>query len=145
MGASKIAAFEDRAEIKDIVDLFYLTQRIPLPRLFELADLKRVPVAYEHLLAINTQGISGVTLLEQDLAPQQIMAFIDSLKYETEREVKKKEKLIAEEIDDLVKMNLWDFPAELKTINPYSIPVLKRRLKRMSLPQQNVLNRLLPE
>ena len=90
MGASKISAFEDRAEIKDIIDLFYFTQQIPLPRLFELADLKRVPVPYEHLLTINIQGISGIALLEQTVDTAEVMDFIDLLKHETAQEVKKK-------------------------------------------------------
>jgi len=90
MGASKIAAFEDRAESKDIIDLFYLSQQLPLSQLFELADLKRVPVPYENLLTINTQGISGVALLEQEIEREAVVAFIDLLKYETEEQVKKK-------------------------------------------------------
>ena len=44
---------------KDIIDLFFITQRLPLARLFELADVKRVPVAYENLLAIPAQGLAG--------------------------------------------------------------------------------------
>jgi len=141
MGASKIAAFEDRAEIKDIVDLFYLTKQIPLSRLFELADLKRAPVPYENLLTVNTQGISGVALLEKEIALDEFRQFIDHLKIETEREVKKKEQMSQMELDELVRMTLWDFPPEFKTINPHSIPVLKRRLYRMPLPQHSSILR----
>ncbi len=90
MGAGKIAAFEERCEIKDIVDLFYLTKQIPLPRLFELADLKRVPISYEHLLTINIQGISGVALMLQEIDSSELTRFISSLKYHAEFEIKKK-------------------------------------------------------
>ena len=59
IGANKISAFEDRAEIKDIIDLDDITQRLPLARLgARLADVKRVPAAYENLLAINAAGVS---------------------------------------------------------------------------------------
>ena len=143
IAATKIAAFEDRAEIKDIIDLLYLTQHIPLSRLFELADLKRVPVAYEQLLTINTQGISGMALLTQPIAEQELMTFIDVLKKETENEVKKKERIAMNEIEQIIAMNLWDFPREFRTINPQSIPVLKRRLHKLPFPKRNVLERLL--
>lgn len=144
IGAAKIAAFEDRCEIKDIVDLFYLTQQIPLPRLFELADLKRVPVDYENLLTINTQGITGAALLGKQIPAQKLTDFIDTLRNLAELEVKKKEQEALIQIDKIIKMSLWDFPDELKTINPYSIPVLKRRLSQMPLPQRNALKKLLP-
>ncbi len=144
IGAAKIAAFEDRCEIKDIVDLFYLTQQIPLPRLFELADLKRVPVDYENLLTINTQGITGAALLGEQIPAQKLTDFIDTLRNLAELEVKKKEQEALIQIDKIIKMSLWDFPDELKTINPYSIPVLKRRLSQMPLPQRNALKKLLP-
>lgn len=144
IGAAKIAAFEDRCEIKDIVDLFYLTQQIPLPRLFELADLKRVPVDYENLLTINTQGITGAALLGEQIPAQKLTDFIDTLRNLAELEVKKKEQEALIQIDKIIKMSLWDFPDELKNINPYSIPVLKRRLSQMPLPQRNALKKLLP-
>jgi predicted nucleotidyltransferase component of viral defense system len=93
IGAAKIAAFEDRAEIKDIIDLFYLTKQMPLAQLFELADAKRVPVAYENLLTINTQGLTGNALLTKPIAEQELRDFIELLKTATEQEVKKKRSL----------------------------------------------------
>lgn len=89
MGANKISAFEDRAEIKDIIDLYFITQTIPLERLFELADRKRVPVAYERLLTINAQGISGQALMRQTLDDRELRSFLSALKQRTEAEVKK--------------------------------------------------------
>jgi predicted nucleotidyltransferase component of viral defense system len=143
IGAAKITAFEDRCEIKDIVDLFYLTQQLPLERLFELTDQKREPVAYENLLTINTQGVSGAALVIKEIPPRELTDFINALKEAAEKEVKKKEEQAAREIDKLVKMTLWDFPNELKNINAYSIPVLKRRLNQMPLPQRNAIKKLL--
>jgi hypothetical protein len=143
IAATKIAAFEDRAEMKDIIDLWYLTQQIPFAKLFELADLKRVPVAYEHLLTINTQGISGMALLTKPIDEQELTMFIEVLKKETENEIKKKEHLSMNEIEKIIAMNLWDFPREFRNLNPHSIPVLKRRLPKLPLPKRNVLERLL--
>jgi hypothetical protein len=47
------------------------------------------------------------------------------------------------DVTELIKITLWDFPAEFKNINPQSIPVLKRRLTQMPLPQRKVLEKLL--
>ncbi|MDM8527867.1 hypothetical protein QUF58_06580 [Anaerolineales bacterium HSG24] len=38
---------------------------------------------------------------------------------------------------------LWDFPRERRTINEYSVPVLKRRLKKLPLPERLVLEKVL--
>ncbi|MCP4401111.1 MAG: nucleotidyl transferase AbiEii/AbiGii toxin family protein [bacterium] len=143
IGASKIAAFEDRAEIKDIIDLFYVTKQIPLQKLFELADTKRVSVAYENLLTINTQGITGNAFVTKSIDERELQNFIEVLKTETEKEVKKKEHIAKQNIEQIIAMNLWDFPQERRTINTSSIPVLKRRLSQMSLPQRNVLQKIL--
>ncbi len=143
IAAAKIAAFEDRAEMKDIIDLFYLTKQFSFPKLFELADSKRVPVAYEHLLTLNTQGISGMALITEQIDAQELRTFIDVLKRETENEIKKKECIAQSEIHEIIMMNLWDFPREFRNIKPQSIPVLKRRLKKMPLPERNVIKKLL--
>jgi predicted nucleotidyltransferase component of viral defense system len=90
IAATKIAAFEDRAEIKDIIDLYYITRQISLDKLFALADYKRVPVAYENLLTINVSGISGQAVITTDLAEAELIGFVDKLKRATETEIKKK-------------------------------------------------------
>lgn len=139
LGANKITAFEDRAAIKDIIDLYYITQRIPFAQLFQLADQKRVPVAYEQLLAINTIGITGQALVTQPLPESDLLAFIALLKRETEAEVKKKEKKRAENLEPLLQRILWDFPVERRGINAASRPVLKQRLGTLPLPDRNAL------
>ena len=139
MGANKVSAFEDRAEIKDIIDLYFITQTIPLERLFELADFKRIPVAYDRLLAINSQGISGKVLMRQDLEIQTLRDFLAFLKQRTEAEVKKKVELASQQIPELIDKLLWDFPKSDRSLNPASIPVLKRRLKSLSLPEKQAL------
>ena len=90
IGANKITAFEDRAEIKDIIDLYTICQDHDLATLFALADRKRVPVAYEQLLTINQQGISGVALLTKPVSDAAVVAFLAQLRSATEAEVKKK-------------------------------------------------------
>lgn len=142
LGTNKITAFEDRAEIKDIIDLYYITQQISLERLFELADIKRVPVSYENLLAINSLGISGRALLtpSEELPEAKIVRFMQELKEQTELEVKKKEALERARISRLVEKLLWDFPRHERQINRYSIPVLTRRLNKLPLPQRIALS-----
>ena len=143
LGANKITAFEDRAEIKDIVDLYYITQRIPLERLFALADAKRVPVAYEQLLTINVSGIAGNVLLTTDLDEELLTEFVAELKVQAEAEVKKKEQIALDNIDPIVSKLLWDFPAERRTVNPYSRAVLQRRLRSLQLPERRAMERRL--
>lgn len=90
IGANKLTAFEDRAAIKDIVDLYYVTQRLPFARLFELADQKRVPIAYEELLALNTMGITGQAWLTKPIPTSALATSVNELVAETAAEIKKK-------------------------------------------------------
>jgi hypothetical protein len=143
IGANKVTAFEDRAQIKDIIDLYYITQTIPLERLFELADLKRVPIAYENLLTINVAGISGQALITSDLPEKTLIDFVHDLKSKTEAEIKKKEAAALKNIQTVVEKLLWDFPRETRNINPYSRPVLQQRLKGLKLPEQMALKKVL--
>jgi hypothetical protein len=145
IGANKIAAFEDRCQLKDIIDLFYLSKQIPVARMLELADVKRVPLAYEHLLTINTMGISGSVLLLSDISSNELTEFIDQLRIAAEVEIKKKEAVATNNIDDLIWVSLWDFPHERRTINEYSIPVLRRRLKKLPLPERMALEKVLQQ
>lgn len=143
IGANKITAFEDRAAIKDIVDLYYITQRLPFPRLFELADRKRIPVAYEQLLALNVTGITGQALLAHDIPATALAAFLMELKGVTEAEIKKKEMSRANNLEPLIHRLLWEFPAERRSLNADSIPVLQQRLHTLSLPDRRALARRL--
>ncbi len=141
ISVGKIAAFEDRAEMKDVIDLYYLTGQIPLDELFALADKKRELIPYENLLTINQQGISGRALVTKELAVHELTRFLDELVSATEKQVKKKEDLVI--IDDVIKSLLWDFPRERRSIDHFSIPVLERRLKTLPLPQKRALQKTL--
>jgi hypothetical protein len=144
IGANKISAFEDRAEIKDIIDLFYITQQLPLSRLCELADVKRVPVAYENLLAINAQGLAGRALVTGDLDAARLQDFLDLLKHDVALEVKKKERLAASRLPQLTARLLWDFPRDERDITAASLPVLRRRAHQLPLPDRLALQKALP-
>ncbi len=139
IGTNKIAAFEARAAIKDIVDLYYLTQRLSFPRLFQLADHKRIPVAYEQLLTLNVTGITGQALLVDEISAERLGAFVAKLKSETEAEIKKKELSRAANLEPLIHRLLWEFPPERRSLNVYSIPVLQQRLHTLPLPDRRAL------
>ncbi len=143
LGANKVTAFEDRANIKDIIDLYYITQRIPLERLFEIAETKRVPVAYEDLLTINLSGISGNVLVTTHLAESDLADFVDELRLKTEIEIKKKEKIARDNIQQIAAKLLWDFPHERRRIDEHSLPVLRRRATQLKLPEQIALQKAL--
>jgi predicted nucleotidyltransferase component of viral defense system len=143
MCGNKISAFEERAEIKDIIDLYYLSKRFPIERMFEIANLKREPVQYENLLTINLFGIKGRALMLDELNPNDLESFIDELKETTETEIKKKEELVMNEIGMHVRSYLWDFPPEDRNINRFSKPVLANRLKKMPLPVRRAIKRVI--
>ncbi|MEM7129646.1 MAG: nucleotidyl transferase AbiEii/AbiGii toxin family protein [Chloroflexota bacterium] len=143
IGTNKITAFEDRAAMKDILDLYYITQFISLHHLFALAEQKRVPVAYENLLTIHTTGISGMILATKPVDQRAVSQFVHELIEATEEEIKKKETVANEQIDTIVRQLLWDYPNEERRITPMSIPVLKQRIKRLALPRRSVMERVL--
>lgn len=143
IGANKISAFEDRAEMKDIIDLFFITQRLAWEELFRIADTKRVPVAYEELLTINVDGISGKALTLADIDESALATFLDELKAQTEAQVKKKEQAAMNNLTKIVEKLLWDFPLEDRKLDRYSKPVLKRRLNRLPLPERKALENII--
>lgn len=145
IGAEKITAFEDRAEMKDIVDLFYITKNISLKRLFEIADIKRIALPYEELLTINTEGVSGRVLVCEDIDEGEINHFVETLKDATEEEIKKKEQIALNNISKITETMLWDFPYQERDINVFSRPVLRRRLKRLPLPERRALEKVVGE
>ncbi|MCI0694684.1 nucleotidyl transferase AbiEii/AbiGii toxin family protein [candidate division KSB1 bacterium] len=139
IGANKISAFEDRAEMKDIIDLFFITKKLSWDELFRIADTKRVPVAYENLLTINVEGISGKVLTLTDIDEAALAAFVDELKAQTEAQIKKKEQAAMNNLTKIVEKLLWDFPHEDRKLDQHSKPVLKRRLSQLPLPERKAL------
>ena len=91
IAVNKITAFEDRAEAKDIIDLFYLVRKegINIKRILTLAEQKRVPVPYEELLTINAVGISGKVLLTKPIDFTELEKFVEELKSSVSEYIKK--------------------------------------------------------
>lgn len=139
IGANKIAAFEDRAEVKDVIDLYYICQMVDLPTLFAMADRKHVPVAYEKFLTINQQGVCGSALLTKPITVEALNTFLTQLQLATEAEVKKKEQQAQQEAEQIIADLLWDFPPEARRLSAQSRPVLQRRLQQLSLPRRRAL------
>ena len=81
---------------------------------------------------LDTLGLRA--LLTQDLDEMALGLFVEEIKLRTEAEIKKKENVTRENIQDLIERLLWDFPREDRTLNPYSIPVLRRRLESIAIP-----------
>jgi len=137
---NKIIAFENRAELKDLVDLYFIVKNgINLENLLELADKKRIPVPYEELLTINSIGLTGSVILLEKLEVKDIENFLKELKEILEKNVKKKVKEAEEKIEEIIYDLLWDFPIEERKISPTTIPVLKRRIKKLSYPKKKVI------
>jgi hypothetical protein len=147
IAVNKITAFEDRAELKDLVDLYFIVKEggINVQEILDLADRKRVPIPYEELLAVNTTGLTGKVLLLKEINEKDLEAFLNYLKGILEENIKKKVQEAEERIEEIVRDLLWDFPREERKLNEETAPVLLRRVRGMSYPVRKVLlQRLVP-
>lgn len=139
IGANKIAAFEDRSEVKDAVDLYHLTQRLAWPQLFADAETKRVPIAYDDLRHFLATPLRGSALLIEPIDESSFARFVATLRDEVAMEIKKKVAELRSRLDSIVRDLLWDTPSELRTINERTRGVLERRAPQLPLPQRIVL------
>ena len=141
IGANKITAFEDRAELKDVIDLYFLLTEggLSFDQLFELADRKRKPVPYENLLAINTFGLSGSVLMLKEISNENLMSFLETLKQQVEKNVEKKVQELKGKEERIIQTLLWDFPSEERKLDKESAIILKRRLRGLSYPKRILL------
>jgi predicted nucleotidyltransferase component of viral defense system len=139
LAANKISAYENRAEVKDAADLFYLSQSRAWSAMFADADVKRVPIAYEDLQHFLQQPLTGEALLTREISDQQFDEFVATLHTEIAAEIKKKVRAATERIAEISSSLLWDTPPEDRTVNERTRPVLARRAKDLSLPQRIAL------
>ncbi len=140
IAVNKLIAFEDRAEIKDLMDMLFLEREgFSLDRLLELADEKGVSVPHEELFTINQHGLTGFALLLKDVSGQELEEFLERIKQKLSENIKKKVSQI--EAERLVRLLLWDAPPEERKVSPLSLPLLKRRAEKLSLPNRIALER----
>lgn len=90
LGANKVGAFENRTEVKDAVDLYYLARSLSWETMFADAALKRIPIAYEDLQHFLDTPMSGVTLLAKPLDPIELDSFVATARREIAAEIKKR-------------------------------------------------------
>ncbi len=139
IAANKIGAFENRSEVKDAVDLYHLTRRFSWRRLFDDAETKRVPIAYDDLRHFLDTPLRGSALLVKPIEEADFDRFVAGLRDEVAAEVKKKVAEYRQRLDSIVADLLWDTPSELRTINAQTHDVLARRAPQLPLPQRIVL------
>ena len=139
IAANKIGAFEDRSEVKDAVDLYHLTQRFTWQQLFDDAETKRVPIAYDDLRHFLATPLRGSALLLDPIEEPAFARFVTTLRDEVAAEVNKKVAEYRLRLDSIVSDLLWDTPRELRTINDRTRDVLERRAPQLPLPQRLVL------
>jgi hypothetical protein len=139
IAANKIGAFEDRSEVKDAVDLYHLTRRFTWRQLFDDAETKRVPIAYDDLRHFLDTPLRGSALLVDAIGESEFALFVTSLRDNVAAEVKKKVTEYRARLDSIVSDLLWDTPSELRTINEHTHDVLARRAPQLPLPQRIVL------
>ncbi|HEX3464899.1 MAG TPA: nucleotidyl transferase AbiEii/AbiGii toxin family protein [Candidatus Elarobacter sp.] len=139
IAANKIAAFEDRSEVKDAVDLYHLMRRFTWSAVFADAEAKRVPIAYEDLRHFLDTPLRGSALLIEPIDETQFQRFVATLRGEVEREIKKKVAKYRDRLGAIAASLLWDTPSELRTINGRTRPILERRAAQLPLPQRIVL------
>ncbi len=145
MGVNKITAFEDRAEVKDIIDLYFLTVegKLSIPQLLNLADKKRKPIPYENLLAINVWGAVGSALMLREISIEELTNFLAKLKQQVEENIKKKVQELRGKEEMIIKTLLWDFPPEERKLSPETAVILRRRMKGISYPKRLLLQEIL--
>ena len=139
IAANKIGAFEDRSEVKDAVDLYHLTRRFRWSQLFEDAERKRVPIAYDDLRHFLETPLRGSALLTEPIDEADFARFVATLREEIAAEIKKKVAEYRLRLDAVVSSLLWDTPSELRTINEATRAVLERRASQLPLPQRIAL------
>lgn len=133
LGGNKVVAYEGRAEIKDVVDLYYLAKSQTWPEMFRAADRKRVPIAYEELRFITSQPIIGTVLSKTGL-DFDVETFVGVLNNELEIEIKKKKYELRGRVKSIVSDLLWDAPASERRISPATASVLLRRAEKLPEP-----------
>ena len=139
IAANKIGAFENRTEVKDAVDLYHLTRRFTWQQLFDDAETKRVPIAYDDLRHFLATPLRGSALLVDPIGEAEFARFVASLREEVAAEIKKKVTEFRQRLNSIVADLLWDTPRELRTINDQTRDVLERRAPQLPLPQRIVL------
>jgi Nucleotidyl transferase AbiEii toxin, Type IV TA system len=139
IAANKIAAFEDRSEVKDAVDLFHLSRRFAWSQMFDDAERKRVPIAYEDLQHFLDTPLRGSALLTEPIGDEEFARFVATLRDEIGAEIKKKVAEWREQLGAIAADLLWDTPSELRTINERTRAVLERRAAQLPLPQRIAL------
>ncbi len=145
IAANKISAYENRVEVKDAVDLFYLTESFTWEQMFADAEKKRVPIAYEDLGHFLDQPLSGEALLTNDISRVDFDAFVARLRAEISAEIKKKVSEARGAIPQLSLALLWDAPPESRNINDRTSAVLARRAQHLPLPERIALLEALTE
>ncbi len=142
LGGNKVAGNESRAEIKDVIDLYYLATSRSWTEMFLAADHKRIPIAYESLQLLVSQPISGTAMVKSSL-PFDVPDFIASLNRELADEIKKKQLHWSRRIEEVVSNLLWDAPRDKRCISEATRPVLARRSQSLPEPQRRALENVL--
>jgi hypothetical protein len=139
LAANKIGAFENRSEVKDVVDLFHLAQRFTWPDIFADAERKRVPIAYEGLQHFLATPVNGSALLSTPIAEADFERFVTTLLASAAAQIDKKFLECRAQIPKIASNLLWDTPRELRTVNRRTKLVLARRAPALPLPQRLAL------
>jgi hypothetical protein len=139
IAANKISAYENRVEVKDAVDLYYLSRTASWAQMFTDAELKRVPIAFEDLRHFFSQPLCGEALLTRDISVTDFDDFVDTLRTEIAREINKKVISARLHLEEVAQSLLWDTPPESRNINDRTRAVLERRAQHLPLPQRLML------
>ncbi len=136
IAGNKIAAFEDRAEQKDLIDLYYLVQRLGWPALFTAADAKRVAPPYEYLRHLPTRRLQGDVLLLHEIPD--LDRFAKTAGEAVLQELKKKVASCENEatISNTIARLLWDAPPERRRLRSDNLAIIRRRAAVLSEPKR---------
>jgi len=68
--------------------------------------------------------------------------FLEELRKVLEENVKKKVQEAEERMEEIVRDLLWDFPFEERKLSKKTLPVLRRRIQKLSYPERVALSKL---
>ncbi len=139
LAGNKLVAFEDRREIKDAIDLFFLRKTYTWSEFFAAADEKRVPLDYVALHHAMRAPLVGSALLTHEIDDDAFTAFQRESADAIRAQVKKKTTELSATSKTIIHDILWDTPREDRTINAATRRIIKTRARALPLPERLVI------
>ena len=140
----KFTDFNDsKTKLEDLIDLYFIAKETSAQRFIDLVNQGRLPIPYEAFFNLENTELTGEVLLLKEIDLKDFENFLEDLSYTLKKDLEKKIEKAEKDLNSIVRALLWDFPPEYRKIDKMSLPILRRRVKTLSLPKRVVLKRKL--